>query len=136
MESNECIIASSDPQLTSPFIQQNCLSNALFVTSAADDYIRPVFSDGDVILDIECGDNQGRLHLSLLNQGSRGACILFANQWLTPNEFQQISGRETAKDWKRSIRHCGKSMKLLFSKGILTTHSTACECDSCRTVSF
>ena len=43
-----------------------------------------------------------------------------------------ISGRETAKDWKRSIRHCGKSMKLLLTKGILNTHPPICDCDGCR----
>ena len=42
------------------------------------------------------------------------------------------AGRETAKDWKRSIRHCGKSMKLLLTKGILTTHPPICDCDGCR----
>ena len=52
--------------------------------------------------------------------------------WITPNEFQYISGRETAKDWKRSIRHHGKSMKLLLTKGILTTHPPICDCDGCR----
>ena len=67
-----------------------------------------------------------------LCQGSKGPCIWFQGTWLTPNEFQYISGRETAKDWKRSIRHCGKSMKLLLTKGILTTHPPICDCEGCR----
>jgi SAND domain len=115
-------------------IQRICLSNPLFVASAVDDYIRPVYRQEDILLDVECGVNRGWLYLSRLSQGSRGPCIYHRGHWLTPNEFQHISGRETAKDWKRSIRHCGKSMKLLLSKGILTTHCLACECDACRSV--
>ena len=72
------------------------------------------------------------MYLSRLCQGSKGPCIWFQESWITPNEFQYISGRETAKDWKRSIRHCGKSMKLLLTKGILTTHPPICDCDGCR----
>ena len=72
------------------------------------------------------------MYLSRLCQGSKGPCIWFQEAWITPNEFQYISGRETAKDWKRSIRHCGKSMKLLLTKGILTTHPPICDCDGCR----
>lgn len=36
-------------------------------------------------------------YLSKLCQGSKGPCIWFEGSWLTPNEFQYISGRETAK---------------------------------------
>jgi len=84
-------------------------------------YIHPVLSADrkDVVLEVECGSNKGFLYLSRLCRGSKGACILFQKTWLTPNQFQAVSGRETAKDWKRSIRHCGKSVKLLMSKGIL-----------------
>ena len=71
------------------------------------------------------------MYLSRLCQGSKGPCIWFQEAWITPNEFQYISGRETAKDWKRSIRHCGKSMKLLLTKGILTTHPPICDCNRC-----
>ena len=88
--------------------------------------------DDDVVLEIECGTNTALMYLSRLCQGSKGPCIWFQDAWITPNEFQYISGRETAKDWKRSIRHCGKSMKLLLTKGILTTHPPICDCDGCR----
>jgi hypothetical protein len=84
-------------------------------------YIHPIISADrkDIVLEVECGCNKGLLYLSRLCQGSRGACILFQRTWLTPNQFQAVSGRETAKDWKRSIRHRGRSVKLLISKGIL-----------------
>ena len=38
----------------------------------------------------------------------------------------------TKQDWKRSIRHAGKSMKLLLTKGILSTHPPICDCEGCR----
>lgn len=96
------------------------------------DYIRPLYHDGNVVLEVECGGNNGLLYLSKLCQGSKGPCILYRDMWLTPNEFQYVSGRETAKDWKRSIRHYGKSMKLLLSKGILAVHPPVCDCTGCR----
>ena len=109
-----------------------CAMNPQFASSVLEDYIRPQVRDGDIVLEIECGPNAALLYLSRLCQGSKGPCIWFQDSWLTPNEFQYISGRETAKDWKRSIRHCGKSMKLLLTKGILTTHPPICDCDGCR----
>lgn len=86
----------------------------------AEDVVTPKTQDGEVILDVECGPNKATLFLSKLCQGSKGPCISFQGTWLTPNEFQFVSGRETAKDWKRSIRHNGKSIKLLMAKDILT----------------
>ena len=86
----------------------------------------------EAILDVECGPNKGVLYLSKLCQGSKGSCILFNGSWLTPNEFQYVSGRETAKDWKRSIRHYGKSMKLLLTKSIMTVQPPVCKCEGCR----
>ena len=92
----------------------------------------PVADTGkDVILDVECGLNKAVLYLNRLSSGSKGACVLFDNAWLTPNEFQYVSGRETAKDWKRSIKHYGKSLKLLIAKGFMTTEPASCRCEGC-----
>lgn len=85
-------------------------------------------NNAETLLPVECGPNSAILYLSKLCQGSKGQCICFNGCWLTPNEFQYISGRETAKDWKRSIRHNGKSIKLLISKGVIRVHSPICEC--------
>jgi len=81
--------------------------------------IFPTERDGETCIDIQCGPNEAIMYLDKLCVGSRGACVLFDGSWLTPNEFQAVSGRETAKDWKRSIRHRGKSLKLLISKGLV-----------------
>ncbi|GFR34035.1 SAND domain-containing protein [Trichonephila clavata] len=89
---------------------------------------QPFIQDGDLVLEVECGSNIGWMYMSRLCQGSKGASILFQNVWLTPNEFQFISGRETAKDWKRSIRHKGRSLKLLMAKGFFDFHTSICVC--------
>lgn len=89
----------------------------------------------ELMLEVTCGQNQAALYMSRLQLGSKGTCVLFENAWLTPNEFQYISGRETAKDWKRSIKHHGKSLKVLISKGILTTTPLRCNCGQCSQVS-
>lgn len=83
-------------------------------------------------LDIQCGEKTALLFVSKLCQGSKGPCILYNNEWLTPNELQYICGRETAKDWKRSIRHKGKSLKSLIAQGFLKVHPPICDCPGCR----
>ena len=87
--------------------------------------------DGRTVLQVECGLNKAVLHLDRLCQGSKGACILFEETWMTPNEFQAASGRETAKDWKRSIKHHDKSLKLLIVKGFLFVDPPVCKCEHC-----
>ena len=105
-------------------------STQLDMENAGDD-LKPIFRDNDILFQVECGSNKAQMYLSKLCQGSKGSCIQYDGSWLTPNEFQYVSGRETAKDWKRSIRHFGRSLKLLLTKGILAVHPTACRCDSC-----
>ncbi|XP_043355692.1 sterile alpha motif domain-containing protein 11 isoform X9 [Dermochelys coriacea] len=80
---------------------------------------QPFFDNGEPCIEVECGENKALLYINKLCQGSKGPSIRYRGEWLTPNEFQFVSGRETAKDWKRSIRHKGKSLKTLMSKGIL-----------------
>lgn len=71
---------------------------------------QPFFDNGEPCIEVECGENKALLYINKLCQGSKGPSIKYRAEWLTPNEFQFVSGRETAKDWKRSIRHKGKSM--------------------------
>jgi len=89
--------------------------------------------DDAVVLAVTCGSSQAELVLSRLESGSRGACVrLEDGSWLTPNEFQLISGRGNAKDWKRSIRHHGQSLKWLVEQGLLSLASPPlCICQHC-----
>ncbi|KAM9115758.1 sterile alpha motif domain-containing protein 11 isoform 3-T3 [Pangshura tecta] len=93
---------------------------------------QPFFDNGEPCIEVECGENKALLYITKLCQGSKGPSIRYRGEWLTPNEFQFVSGRETAKDWKRSIRHKGKSLKTLMSKGILQVHPPICDCPGCR----
>ncbi|XP_072101016.1 sterile alpha motif domain-containing protein 11 isoform X5 [Mobula birostris] len=93
---------------------------------------QPIFDNGEPCIEVECGENKALLYIHKLCQGSKGPSIRYRGEWLTPNEFQFVSGRETAKDWKRSIRHKGKSLKTLMSKGILQVHPPICDCPGCR----
>ena len=108
------------------------------VAKVVDTRGKSVESDDDMVrrcppLPIACGDNKAYLHLSrmLTCKRSAGVCVRHAKSWLTPNEFQAISGRKAAKDWKRSIKHHGKSLKLLMSNGTLTVLPPACKCETC-----
>lgn len=76
---------------------------------------QPFFDNGEPCIEVECGENKALLYINKLCQGSKGPSIKYRGEWLTPNEFQFVSGRETAKDWKRSIRHKGKDNCLLGS---------------------
>ncbi|KAM6434713.1 sterile alpha motif domain-containing protein 11 isoform 3-T3 [Liasis olivaceus] len=100
--------------------------SAASAASAAPDF-QPLFDHGEPCLEVECGDNRALLYIRKLCQGSKGPSIRYRGEWLTPNEFQFVSGRETAKDWKRSIRHKGKSLKTLMSKGILQNRGRLAE---------
>lgn len=87
---------------SSPF--HSPILSPAFVKSSKEHYINPIlWKDSkfqQIILPIECGRNQALMFLSKLCQGSKGPCILFKHAyWLTPNEFQFISGRETAKEY-------------------------------------
>jgi len=89
--------------------------------------------DDAVILPVTCGSGQAELVLNRLESGSRGSCVRQSDgTWLTPNEFQLISGRGNAKDWKRSIRHHGHSLKSLVEQGLLSLASPPlCICQHC-----
>ncbi len=97
-------------------------------TTATDDAMD---TGADAMLAVMCGVNEALVHLDRLKQGSKGACVMYEGRWLTPNEFQALSGRQTAKDWKRSIRHSGKTLKWLLKNGVLSLEPPLCRCDKC-----
>lgn len=80
---------------------------------------QPFFDNGEPCIEVECGENKALLYINKLCQGSKGPSIKYRGEWLTPNEFQFVSGRETAKDWKRSIRHKGKRFLARWSGFLL-----------------
>ena len=68
---------------------------------------------------IECGTNKAILFIEKLKGGSDSPCVWFEDKWLTPIEFQDVSGRRAAKDWKRSIKYDGKPLRELLQEADL-----------------
>ena len=80
---------------------------------------------------VSCAGNTAKFYLNRFARGSIGRCVLFKGRWVTPNEFQAISGRQSSKDWKRSIRLRGRCLKEYITKGLFTEHQKMCVCSVC-----
>lgn len=80
---------------------------------------------------IRCKTTSAELYRSKLGSGGRGRCVKYKDKWHTPSEFEQICGRGSSKDWKRSIKYGGKSLQSLIDEGTLTPHATNCSCTVC-----
>jgi len=83
------------------------------------------------VLTIRCKTTTAELHKVRLGSGGRGRCIKHNNTWYTPSEFENLCGRGSSKDWKRSIRYGGRSLQALIDEGVLTPHATSCTCSAC-----
>ena len=91
-------------------------------------------SSEEGMLFVQCGLNTASFYLKRLELGPsnyRGLCVLHDGAWFTPNQFQRVSGRQTAKDWKRSIKHHGRSLKSLLSAGLICLQPPHCRCEHC-----
>lgn len=82
-------------------------------------------------LNVSCASNEAKFYIKRFARGSVGKCILFKGRWITPNEFQAISGRKSSKDWKRSIRLKGRCLKEFIAQGLFQEHAKTCACKIC-----
>ena len=80
---------------------------------------------------ITCAENEAKLYRERFGRGSIGRSVLFRSRWLTPNEFQAVSGRQSSKDWKRSIRLRGRCLKEYINDGLFKEHEKSCMCKVC-----
>lgn len=80
---------------------------------------------------ITCAENEAKLYKERFGRGSIGRSVLFRSRWLTPNEFQAVSGRQSSKDWKRSIRLRGRCLKEYINDGLFKEHEKSCLCKVC-----
>lgn len=83
------------------------------------------------VLPIRCKTTTAELYKTKLGSGGRGRCIRYKDNWYTPSEFENLCGRGSSKDWKRSIRYGGRSLQALIDDGVLTPHATSCTCSAC-----
>lgn len=88
-------------------------------------------SANSVMLPIRCKTTTAELYKNKLGSGGRGRCIKYKDQWFTPSEFENLCGRGSSKDWKRSIRYAGRSLQALIDERILMPHATSCTCAAC-----
>ena len=72
----------------------------------------------------------GSFYLDLIS-GGKGKCIKYDGNWYTPSAFENLCGRGSSKDWKRSIKYGGRALFYLIEDGILTPHAACCTCASC-----
>ena len=82
-------------------------------------------------LQVTCAENEAKFYKNRFARGSIGRCVLFRGRWITPNEFQAISGRQSSKDWKRSIRLNGRCLKEYINDGLFKEHQKNCICSVC-----
>ncbi len=85
---------------------------------------------GDFIT-ISCSENTAKLYRDRFARGSVGESVLFGGQWMTLNSFQSVSGRQSSKNWKRSIRTNGRCLFEYVMEGVLSEHSKSCICSLC-----
>ena len=73
---------------------------------------------------VRCKSVPALLHVNRYESGSKGKCIqvqpphTLVEEWLTPNEYEQMSGSE-AKDYLSSIECLGRPLKEYVDGGEL-----------------
>ncbi len=103
-------------------------------TSSSGDSASPLWKVDEVgeHLLVTCADNEAKFYKDRFARGSIGKCVWFKGRWITPNEFQAVSGRQSSKDWKRSIRLNGRCLKEFISEGLFREHLKTCTCKICQ----
>ncbi|XP_067851634.1 nuclear body protein SP140-like protein isoform X2 [Heptranchias perlo] len=88
-------------------------------------------------LPVTCGSMYGILYKYRFTTGLHGKCIRTKTKWLTPSEFEEMSGiKKDIQYWKRNI-YCkseilGKlTLGKLIQKGYLKLHKCDCLCKRC-----
>ena len=77
-------------------------------------------SDEEDIFDVRCKTTIGKFHLTKFQSGGAGKCILYDDEWFTPNEFERNCGSR-AKKYKVSLFVNNKPIiKLLESRNVNT----------------
>lgn len=108
---------------------QNSANNSHTSSSSSGNWVeQPMNMD---VLPIRCKTTTAELFKVRLGSGGRGKCIRHKENWYTPSEFENLCGRGSSKDWKRSIRYGGRSLQALIDEGVLTPHATSCTCSAC-----
>ena len=88
-------------------------------TAAAIDGASGVGDDGDKaaekVLAVVCCGNEAAFHLSRYTGGGHSKCVHYGRQWISPVEFEEQSGRGASHNWKRTLKHNGKSVGIVLA---------------------
>lgn len=79
---------------------------------------------------VRCRKASGTLHLEKLGNGSSGKCILIDDKFVTPVQFEILSGLKGG-DWKRSIYYDGHHLSAVFARHKIRAHAKRCKCKNC-----
>ena len=79
-------------------------------------------------LQVMCGQNRAEFHVHKmrLTGKSVGKCVLFEAKWVTPTEFENMSGVHPTKKWRKNIKYKGQPIADWLAKInviIVSTHS-------------
>ncbi|XP_039621463.1 uncharacterized protein LOC120536951 [Polypterus senegalus] len=61
------------------------------------------------VIPVWCGNKKGFLYKDRLGSIPVKKCIKVGKQWYSPMEFEKLGGRESSKNWKKSVK-CGSAM--------------------------
>ena len=58
---------------------------------------------------VTCKSLTAKMHKDKFESGSKGKCIVFKKEWITPNSFQEIAGSKSKK-YLASIKFLGRPL--------------------------
>ncbi len=80
-----------------------------------------------------CGNLGASLDPSRFGPGGRSRCIWFRGRWLTPTAFEDMAGKGSSHNWKRTIRTTeGHTLAVLIESNRLRVCNRLCSCSLCK----
>ena len=95
---------------------------------------------GKAIIKISCGNETGFLYPERFGPAGRSLCIKLDKKkdtsgWMSPVEFEKLSGKGAQHNWKRTVRavsHDNKMLWTLIEEGTLKICADKhCKCSPC-----
>ena len=62
------------------------------------------------LLQVTCGQNRAEFHVHKMRMTGKsvGKCVLFQSKWVSPTEFENMSGVHPRKKWRKSMKCKGE----------------------------
>lgn len=62
-------------------------------------------------MEVKCGTATGKLYINKYKSQGRSPCVLHSSKWHSLTQFQEIGGRASSRNWKKSISHRGQPLQ-------------------------